>query len=204
MGMLQTPAACLGMFIQIIVLDLAEIPVISVDDPAEHLRTAMIGKTDLPDGATGLLFCDPFSDAHIHKALPGIRIVEHMHQIVVHIVSAQPLQFLLEEAFNAGNAFDQVVGQLGGDVNILADAVSLKDLTNGGFTVQIDIGSVIVVDTVFVGSHDLPLCFVDINGAGFALEAHTAKAQNRQFVSVFVGTVLHGNTSFSSDKRMVA
>ena len=196
MGILQSPAASLRVLIPIIVLNLAEIPVVCVNDPAEGLGIAMVGKTDLPDGSGLLFLFDPLPDAHVQQPLPGIGIVEHMHQIVIHIVRPQPPQFLLKQLFNTRHTFDQIVGQLGSNIDIFADAVARKNLTDGCLAAAIDIGGIIVIHAAVIGIHDLLFCGLQINDARFLLKPQTAKAQGRQFVSVFIQPVLHDCTPF--------
>ena len=44
----------LGVLVQVVILDLAEIPVVGVDEMAEHVRIAVIGKARPPDFSAGL------------------------------------------------------------------------------------------------------------------------------------------------------
>ena len=93
---LQPLRPCLGHIIQIIILDLAEIPVIIIQDPNEVLGISMVGKADIPDLARLLLLFDPAEDPNGLQLLPHGHIRQVMHQIVVHIVRTQPRQFFIE------------------------------------------------------------------------------------------------------------
>ena len=52
-----------SLFIEIIILYLAEIPAVGVEDPEEHLRVAVEGKADPADAALRLAPVDPLLDA---------------------------------------------------------------------------------------------------------------------------------------------
>ena len=85
-GVLQAPASCLRMLIHIVILDLAEVPIPGIHQTAEIFGVAVIGETNLPDCAGFHLFFQPAADAHIQKLLPGVGVVEHVHQVVIDII----------------------------------------------------------------------------------------------------------------------
>ena len=191
MGMVQATAACLGIFVHVIVLDLAEIPVISIHQFAEHFGVAVVGKTHLSD-LTRLLFAfQPLGDAKFLHSVPGINVGEHMHEIIINVVGFQPGKLLLKELFHAFGAADQIMGQLGGDIYFVPQAVFLQNLAQGAFTAGIDVGGVKIVHAAVDGGKDLPLGLRKVDGPQIALKAHTTKAQRRDLISVFVQTIVH-------------
>jgi len=150
-GFVQSCDACLGIFVQIVVLNLAEVPVVDIQKAAEHIGVSVVGKAHLPD-LTGLLFLlQPGKDTQVAEPLPGLDIREHMHQVVVHVVRAQTAQLLLKIGLHAVRPLDQIVGQFGGDVYLVADAVPFQDLAQGGLAAGVDIGRVKIVDAAPVG-----------------------------------------------------
>ena len=178
MGVEQALPARLGMFIQIVILYLAEIPVVGIHDLAERIGITVVRETHLADGSAFLLFLQPLRHAHGLQLFPGGHIIEHMHEIIIHIVRPQAAQFLLESFLDAVHALDHIVGQFGGDIDLLADAVFLKDLTDGRLAAGVDISRIKVVHTAPVCLHDLPLRLFQVDLASGLLKTHTAKAQN--------------------------
>ena len=193
--MVQSPSARLAVFIQVIILYLAEIPVVGVHQTAEHLRAAVVGKADLTDLAVFLLLRDPLLNAQLLQALPGVGIAEHVHQVVFHMVGAQPLQLLPEHFFQTGAALDQVVGQLGGDVHLFPQALGLQNPAQGRLGAGIDIGGVKVIHALLHRQSDLRPGGVHVDPSVFLGKAQTAEAQGRKLVSVFVQPILHGHPS---------
>ena len=151
----------------------------------------MIGKADIPD-RSGLLFLpDPVNNSDLFELLPHGQICQMMHQVVVHIVRAQTAQFLAKIAVQGRMVPDQILRQLGRDIDLLPDMVPLEDFPHGSLAARIDIGCVKIIDPGAVSSHQLFLCFVQINAGAFSGKAHTAVAQNAQIFSLSVFPVLH-------------
>ena len=90
-GVLQAPAARLGVLVHIVILYLAEIPVIRVHKLAEHLGIAVVGEAHLPDGSGPLFFPQPLHYTQRLQTFPGLYVREHVHQIVIHTVCTQAL-----------------------------------------------------------------------------------------------------------------
>ena len=65
------------MLIHVVVLDLAEIPIMGIDELVEGVGVAMVGKTNLTDGPAFALLSDPLLDAKILQALPGNGVAPH-------------------------------------------------------------------------------------------------------------------------------
>ena len=155
----------------------------------------MIGKADVPDHA-GLLFLpDPVNNAHLFEFLPHSQIGQMMHQIIVDIIGAQTAQFLVKIAVQRRVISDQVLRQLGRDVDFLPDMVPLEDFPHSSLAPRIDVSRIIIIDPGAVSGHQLFLCFLQINAGALSGKAHAAVAQNAQIVSVSVFPVLHRNSS---------
>ena len=190
-GIFQPPSSCLRMLIHIIILDLAEIPVISVYDLAEHITVPMIGKPDLPDLSAGLLLFQPFLDPELLELFPCRDVIQHMHEIIVNIIRTQPAQMLIEVFVQGFPGADQVVRQLGCDIDLFPDLILLKDLTDRLLASRVDIGSVKIIDACLICAKKQLLRSFLIDPAVHTRKAHAAKAKNRQLVPITVFPVLH-------------
>ena len=173
---MQSRASGLGMLVQIVVLDLAEIPVVGVHNGPEGVGVAVIGKADLADLTGGLFFGDPVLDAQRAQAGPGPVVGEHVHQIIVHMVGAQTAQLLEEDLFHALPAFDHVVRELCGDVDPVPHTAALEDLAHGGFAAGVDIGGVKIVHACVDRREQLRFGFLQVDAPGLLGEAHTPVA----------------------------
>ena len=114
-----------------------------------------------------------------------------VHQVVIHVVRPQPGELLVEILVDRGAAPDQVLGQFGGDADLVPDAVALQDLAQRRFTAGVDVGGVKVIDPGLEGGQDLLFGLVDVDAGALAAEAHAAVAEDREGVAVFVCPVLH-------------
>ena len=155
----------------------------------------MVGKADVADGAALLFRRDPLPDAQSLQLLPLGVVGHHVHQVVVDIVRAQALELLLEDPVRGRYALDHVLGQLGGHVDLLPDAVALQDLPQGGLAAGIDIGGVVVIDAAPVGGHQLPLGLVQVDAGPLPGKSHATVAQDGQFPSGSILSVLHRHSS---------
>ena len=122
-----------------------------------------------------------------------------MHQVVIHIIGPQAAQLLLEEFLQTRPAFDEIMGQFGGDVNILADIVFLQDLAQRRFTAAVDIGGVEIIDALTDRGHNLLFRCRHIDPVAVFLKTQAAEAQDGQGRAVFIHSVVHWITlPFSS------
>ena len=72
--------------VQIVVLDLAELPVIGIQYLQKPIGVSMERKADVAD-RTGLLFLlDPVLDPELTELIPALQIGQHMHQIIIDMV----------------------------------------------------------------------------------------------------------------------
>ena len=123
--MQKTFSSCLGVFIHVVVLDLAEVPVIGVKDPDEIFSVSVIGKSDVSDLAGGFLLGNPVLYSDVFQLVPLVHGCHVMHEIVVHMICAKATQLLIEVSVQSSSAAYQVLGKLGGDVYLVSDAVTL-------------------------------------------------------------------------------
>jgi len=79
------------MFIHIVELYLAKIPVIRIYDLYELLRCSMKRKADVFNLSFGFFPCNPRFHSKIGQAFPGSSIIEHMHQIILNVIRLQSL-----------------------------------------------------------------------------------------------------------------
>ena len=182
----------LGMLVLVIILDLAEIPVVVCQDLQELVGIAVIGEADVADGACAFLFGDPRLDAEDLELFPLRIIGQLVHQIIVNAVGAQALELLLEVAVERGCALDQVLRQFGRDVHFVAETVPLQDQAERCFAARVDICGIVVVHAGLISGQDLFLRLFHVDAAVLAREAHAAVAEDGKFFSVSVFSVLHG------------
>ena len=153
--------------------------------------SAVVREADVADGAALFLGLDPFHDAQALEFFP-LDVVAHLvHQVVVHVVSPQALELLVEVLIEGGAALDEVLGEFRGDVDFVAHAVALQDLAQGYLVAWIDEGRVEVVDACVDRRHHFLFGLLQVDDAGRLGEPHTPVSEYRQFVAVFVFPVLH-------------
>ena len=192
--------AGLGQLVHIVVLYLAEIPVVVVKDLLELLGVAVERESYVADGP-GLFFRgDPFFDAEGLQGFPLGEVGDHMHQVVVYIVGSQPLELFVEVLVDGGSTVHQELGQFCGDENFLPQAVFLQYLSQGDFTAGVYVGRVVVVHACLVSLEDEFLGLLDVDGSSGPRKAHTSEAKCRKRHAVSVFSILHKDgTSVSKD-----
>ena len=177
-GVVESSAAGLRMFVHVVILDLRKVPVVAVNQAAEHIGIAVVGKTHLTDGAAFLFLFQPLLDAHLLQAVPCGGIGEHVHQIVINIVAAQAAQLLLKELFHLLHTFNQVMGQLGGDMHFFAQVILFQNLAQSRFTAGVNVGGIKIVHAAADGLQQLRLCGRHIDMTLLAGKTHTAVTQH--------------------------
>ena len=97
MRLLQPAAPCLIIFIDIVILDLAKIPIICLQQLGELLLPTVIGKPDRPDAARLLLRPNPILNPQAAEAIPCFHIRQHMNKKIIDIIRPQPVQHLMQK-----------------------------------------------------------------------------------------------------------
>ena len=87
----------------------------------------MIRKANIADRAVLLLLLDPFQNTDLLQLFPHGHIGQMMHEIIIHVIRAQPAQLLVEIAIQCRTIPDQILGQLGGKPDLFADVVAFED-----------------------------------------------------------------------------
>ena len=195
-GVFQARDPGLGMLVQVIVLDLTEIPIIGVDQLAEHVRIAVIGKAHLADFSAGLFLCQPVGHAQGLDALPGFHVGEHMHQVIVDMIGLQAAKLLLEIFFHIAGLFQQIMGQLGGDIDSIPNAVAAQDFAQGRFAAGVHIGGIKIIHPALESGHDLLFRLVQIGLAALGGKAHAPVAQDGEGSAGTIVAVLHKELPF--------
>ena len=96
-GQTHALQARLIVHIQVVELDLAELPaVIGVQDALERLQIVVEAETDVADLAVALGLFHLLDDLELLHALPAV-IAEGVHQVQVDVVGLQPLQLLIQD-----------------------------------------------------------------------------------------------------------
>ena len=195
LGRLQPLAPGLAGLVHIIILYLAEVPVVGVQNGKEGLGVAVEGKAKIADAPGGLLLLDPVLYPQTAQLFPGGKVREHMHQVVVHVVRLQTAELFVEVFIYGGGGLDEVLGQLCGQVHPVPQAGAAENFPHGGLAAGVDVGGVQIVHAPLDGGGQLGLGLVQVDASAPAGEAHTAVAQNGDGAAVFVQTVFHGNPS---------
>ena len=172
--------------VQIIVLQLAEIPRLVAQNVLKPGRVVMAGKSKVPDASCSLLLPQPVHKAHGFCLFVPCS-VQGVQQIEVDIVNAQPLQLFFKNALGIVQIFAAPQRHFGGKIKATAVPPG-NDPAHEGLTlaVVIGIGGIEVVDTGGLGSVQQRFGALFINGAvGLGGKAHTAVAQKGSADIVF-------------------
>ena len=114
-----------------------------------------------------------------------------VHQIIIHVIRAQPRQFLFEILFHRLPAAAEILRQFRGDPDLVAHVIALEDLAHRRLAVAVHVGGVVIVDPGMERCQDLLFRFIDIDLIALLRKAHAAEAQDGKIVSVSVFSVLH-------------
>ena len=185
--------------VQIIVLQLAEIPRLVAQNILKPGRVVMAGKPKVPDASCGLLLPQPVHKAHgFCLFVPGL--VQGVQQVEVDVVHAQPLQLLFKNALGIVQIFAVPQRHFGGKIK--AAAVPFGDhAAHEGLTlaVVIGIGGIKVVDTGGLSGVQQSFGALFVNGAvSFGGKTHTAVTQKGSADVVFVPVAVFHKLSFCS------
>ena len=107
------------------------------------------------------------------------------------MVRAEARQFLPEILLDGLLAAAQILGQLRGDLDLIPHLIALKDLAHRRFAVAVDVGGIVIVDPGIERRQHFLFGLIDIDLVSLLRKAHAAEAEDREFVSVFVFSVLH-------------
>ena len=195
---LQAVASRLRDLVVVVVLDLADVPVIVVQDLQETVRIAMEGEADVPDRAGSFLLLQPLGDAEDLQFLPHGHVRQMVHQVVINAVGLQPAELLTEILFRSGPASDKELRQLRCYVHAFPQSVSIQDGAEGSLAAGIDVGCVIVVHARGESFEDLFFRLGHIDAGTLPGKPHAAVAENGKFVANPVLSVLHSGPSFVS------
>ena len=113
------------------------------------------------------------------------------------MVGLQPAQFLLKLLLRALDGTDQIMGQLGRQIDLVPAVVLRKDLSYCFLAARIDIGHVQIVDTMIDRVHHFLLRLVQIDLRSLLREAHTTVSEDRELISFPIFSVLHTATCLS-------
>ena len=192
--MIKPGPSRLRMLVHVVVLDLREIPVVGVYDPAELLAVAVIGEPDVPDLPAFFLRGDPLPDPQRLQFRPLRGVGHHVHEVIVDVIRLKARKFLVEIPVDRAAALHEVLRELCGDTDPVPHIVAAQDLAERRFASGIDVGGVEIVDAGFDGRHDLLFRLIDIDAPCLRRKAHAPVAERREFLSVFVFPVLHFET----------
>ena len=175
---LQSCSPRLRILIHIVILNLAEIPVIGIQNLQEHFCISVKGKADIPNLSGFFLSGDPLFYAKFFQTLPFRNICKHMHQVVIHMICLQPGQFFVKISVNGSPGLYQILRELCGYIDFIPDRIPGKDFAQRCLASRIDIRGIKVIDPQFDGVKDFSLCFLQINPCSFSGKPHTPEPQN--------------------------
>ena len=193
---LKSRPSGLGVLVQIVILNLTEVPVISVQNLEEHFRIPVVGEADISDSPFFFLPGNPLLNPQILEPHPFRVIREHVHQVVVNMIGAQTGKFFTEGFVNGCGGAKEILGELGGNIHLVPAVVFLQNPTQAFLISRVNIGGVKVVDAFFNGKQDFFLCFFIIDAAAFPGESHTAIPQLGNGIAVSVRSVFHTKSPF--------
>ena len=188
---LQPDDPRLGVFVEIVVLDLTEIPIVILQDFEKPVRIAVVGKAYVSDFSAFLFLIQPLDRPDVLQLFPHGDIRQMVHQIVIDIIGAQAGKLFSKVLLKRGPAADKILRELCGDVDLFTNAVARKDLAQRGFAAAVNICGIKIVDASVIRLHDLPFGFFQIDASALLGKPHTSEAENRKAVSGSVFSVLH-------------
>ena len=112
------------------------------------------------------------------------------------MVSTQAAQLLIEKLIQTCGTLDQIMGQLGGDIDLVPQVILLQDLTQSRFAAAVDVGGVEVVDALLNGQLDFPFRFLHVDTTLLLRKPQAAKAQHRKRIAVFIQPIIHKYPTF--------
>ena len=183
MGALKSAFSRLRMFIHIIVLNLTEIPVIGFQYLQKIIGISMKRKTDILNLPLRLFLLNPFHNPKFFYPFPRCNIVQHMHQIIFHMICPETLQLLFKITFHISWLFQIIMRKFCGNIYLITMALCQK-FTQAFLTSTVCIGSVKIIHPVFKGKQQFPLCFFLICGHTFFGKTQTSISQNGQLLPV--------------------
>ena len=151
----------------------------------------MEGEADVDDLARGLFLRDPFADAKPLQFLPRCQVGQHVHEVIIDPIGAQPAQLFLKETLDRGRTVDQVLRQLGRDIDLIAQLFALQDRAEGFLAAGIGVGCVEIIDAELEGAFDFPGALVDVDARAAVREPHAAESEEGNVSAVSVLSVLH-------------
>lgn len=147
----ESCATGLIVHVHVVVLYLAEIPSVSVDQAREVALRPMIGKPDLTYFFRALFPVDPFLDAQGDELIPLSGVGHIVNEIVVEIVGAQARFLLGEKPLDVFERLASRMGELRGDEDAVAQIVSLDDIAQRLLVATVEVRRVEIVDALFDG-----------------------------------------------------
>ena len=181
------------MFIHIVELYLAKIPVIRVKHHEEIRRTAVVRKTYLANTPRSLLVRNPVLDTQSCHALPLRGRGDVVHEVVVDMVSPQTAQLLVKKAVEILRTFARSVRQLGREQNLVAQTQALKRSSHTSFVTGVEIGRVQIGYPLLHRTGNDGIGRLRIGMSRRTGKPHAAQTQSGYSVTTFgVNTVLHG------------
>ena len=158
--------------VQIVQLDLGEIPLVGSDHFFQHGDGGMGAEAQLLDPSLFLLLDEVLQAAPAKVALYAVFVHDAVHQIEVDVVGVEALQLLLEHGLVVRVGPGHVLGgQLEAGAVILGQHLAQEVLAPG-----VDIGGVEVGDAVLHGVVDDLGSLVEVDGRAMAASAHGGQA----------------------------
>jgi hypothetical protein len=156
----ETGGPGLEILVHVVVLDLDHLPaVVLVDDPLEHVRIIVEGKTDVPDLALRLLFFQPADDVEFLDAFPAF-CEEGMEEIKIEVVGLQFFELVVEEFIEVLALLHEPAGELGGEEHLVPQTAR-QDVAEGDLAqaVMVGRGRVNVIEPALKAAPDHALGF---------------------------------------------
>ena len=180
----------------VVVLDLAKVPLISIEHREEVRRTAVVRKTDPANTPRSLLANNPILDTQCHHTFPLGGRGNVVHEVVVDMVSPQAAQLLIKETVEILRALARGVRQLGREQNLVAQAQALKRSAYASLVAGIKISRIQVIYPLLHGARNDSIGCLRIGASRRTGKPHAPQPQRRDTVTAFgVNAILHGPSS---------
>ena len=180
----------------VVVLDLAEVPVIRVEHRKEVRRTAVVRKAYLANTPRSLVARNPVLDTQRNHTLPLRGRGDVVHKVVVDMVSPQAAQLLIKIAVEILRAFARSMRQLSREQNLIAQAQALKRSAHTSLVARIEIGRVQVVNPLLHRTRNDGIGCLRIGASRRTRKPHASQPQRRDVAAAFgVNAILHGPSS---------
>ena len=138
----------------------------------------MVGESNISDLSGGKFLANPCLYAKSFQFLPGGSIGQHMHEIIINVISLQPSELFAKCLFYAFHGLYHIMRKLCCEIYFVTALQAVQDLPHSCFIARVDIGGIQIIYPAFYSCFYLRLCFVQVYSDSLSGKAHTSIAEN--------------------------